>query len=336
MNWRNCIILLCLFLGGGVASAQDSIKNRMAIDTSSLDYDALFNELDGLLDSLSAPRNFALLNLGVGTGYYDYESKSSYLLQSYRKLTYAPSLGYYSKTGLGLSVTAMVVNDGRNINPYMFYCTGSYDYLKNNHFITGIAVSHFFTKDSLPFYTSPLQNELYAYFTYKKFWVKPSVAVSYGWGSRSSYEQRAEYITSLRLTLNGFTQIDTKENIHDLNLITSLRHDFYWMDVMGKNDYVRLTPQIVFTSGTQKFGFNQTSNTYAAVPRTGSNYLYSSDNVFLDDKMVFQPLSLTGYIKTEYAVGKFFIQPQLVFDYYFPADQNRFTTAFVMNAGVIF
>jgi hypothetical protein len=105
---------------------------------------------------------------------------------------------------------------------------------------------------------------------------------------------------------------------------------------LGKNDYIRFTPQVVFASGTQKFGFNQTSSTYATIPRTGANFLYSSDQVYLDDEIYFQPLSLSAYLKTEYSRGKFFIQPQLVLDYYFPATEKNFTTAFVMNAGVIF
>jgi hypothetical protein len=105
---------------------------------------------------------------------------------------------------------------------------------------------------------------------------------------------------------------------------------------LAKKDYVRITPQIVFTSGTQKFGFNQTSDTYATIPRTGANVLFSSDKVALDDQLYFQPLTLSTYLKTEYSKGRFFFQPQLILDYYFPADEKNLTTAFVMNAGVIF
>ena len=64
--------------------------------------------------------------------------------------------------------------------------------------------------------------------------------------------------------------------------------------------------------------------------------MYSSDQIYLDDQMYFQPLSLATYIKAEYAKGKFFLQPQIVLDYYFPAADKKFTTGFVMNAGVIF
>lgn len=318
-----------------VSSAQKPAKET-DIDTAYTDYDFLFNELDALLDSLMAPRNFTLFNVGIGSGYFNYQSKSSYILETSKKLTYSPSLSYFSKSGLGIGGTVVVVNDGQKLNPYQFHITGSYDYLKSNKFIAGIALSRFFTKDSLPFYTSPLKNEVYLYAAYKKFWLKPSVAASYGWGSRSAFEEQEEYINSLRMELNGFTRINTRESVNDFNVITSIRHDFYWMQVLGKRDYVRFTPQVVFTSGTQKFGFNQTSSTYATLPRTGANVLYSSDKVYLDDQLYFQPLALSTYLKAEYSKGKFFIQPQLILDYYFPATENNFITAFVMNAGVIF
>ena len=45
---------------------------------------------------------------------------------------------------------------------------------------------------------------------------------------------------------------------------------------------------------------------------------------------------LREFLKTEYSKGKFFIQPQVLFDYYFPAKEGNFSTAFLLNAGVIF
>jgi len=337
MTGKMRLVLLIGLLITITSSAQKPVKPP-DIDTSftDVDYDELFNELDLLLDSLTKPRDFGLFNIAVGYNYFNYESKESYLLETSKKLTYSPTLSYFLKNGLGVSFNTIVVNDGEKLNPYQFNFTGSYDYLKNTRFITGISLTHFFTKDSLPFYTSPLKNELYAYFTYRHFWLKPSVAVSYGWGSRSSYNDQEEYITSLRLERRGFTRVNTRESINDFNAIGSVRHDFYWLNVLGKKDYIRLTPQIVFTSGTQKFGFNQTSSTYATLPRTGANVLYNSDNVNLDDQLYFQPLSLSTYLKAEYSKGKFFFQPQLIFDYYFPADERNLTTAFVVNAGVIF
>jgi hypothetical protein len=81
---------------------------------------------------------------------------------------------------------------------------------------------------------------------------------------------------------------------------------------------------LAFISGTQKFGFNQSANTYATIVRTGANVLYNLKVFFLMTQLKFQPLSLTMFLRTEYSIGKFFIQPQLVFDY-FPDDKENFT-----------
>jgi hypothetical protein len=104
---------------------------------------------------------------------------------------------------------------------------------------------------------------------------------------------------------------------------------------LGKDYVLRLTPQLMFVSGTQKFGFNQTSSTYATKVN-GKRVLFDADDVYLDDNVTFQPLSLTAFIKSELSFGKFFVQPQLALDYYFPAKENNLNTGFVFNAGLIF
>jgi hypothetical protein len=208
--------------------------------------------------------------------------------------------------------------------------------LHNKSIATGISFTKFIIKDSLPFYTTPLQNELYAYFTYRKTWIRPTVAVSYGWGSRTEFMKRESLIQDLRLRRRGFTYINTEESIRDFSLTASVRHDFYWLDVLAKNDHIRITPQIAFTSGTQKFGFNQSSATYATAIRTTSNVLYSTENIYLDDQLKFQPLSFSLYLRGEYSIGRFFMQPQVALDYYFPASSNKLTGLFSINAGFMF
>jgi hypothetical protein len=158
------------------------------------------------------------------------------------------------------------------LNLYQTGLSPSFDYLKNKDLATGISYTRFFTKDSLPFYTTPIQNELYAYFTYRKWWFRPSLSLSYGWGSRTDYEQREELLQDLRLRRRGFTYINTTESVSDFSIMASVRHDFYWLDIFSNSDHIRLTPQVSFTSGTQKFGFNQSSSTYATLLRTGRMY----------------------------------------------------------------
>ena len=331
---RRLVITIGSFFIVSLCFAQRN-KDSLAIDTTFTDYDELFSELDALIDSLTAPRSFTIFNIGLGTGFLTYENKVGAMADTKRELIFLPSLGYYDKTGLGVSVGTSLVNDGTGMNPYQFSITGSYDYQLNRSFITGLSLTHYLTKGDLPFYTSPLENDIYGYFTYRKLWFKPTVAVNYGWGSRDDFEEREERIQENNLARNGFTRINTRESVIDFNLITSVRHDFYFLNSLS-SDYIRITPQISFVSGTQQFGFNQTSNTYATVRRTGGSILYNTENVTLDNQLYFQPISLSTFLKAEYAKGKFYLQPQLILDYYFPAPSENFSTIFLINAGLIF
>jgi hypothetical protein len=341
--YKQWSLILVIHLLGLTVFAQvnpkDTVVNKSEpplIDTS-INYDDIsFDELEKFLDSILSPHSYVLTAFSAQNGYYDYESKGEIFLTPVRQLTLTPAIGYYNKNGLGITGIGSFVNDKKNFTFYQLSVSPSFDYLKNRNFAAGISYTRYFTKDSLPFYTSPLQNELYAYFNYRKWWFKPMIGVSYGWGSRSDYEERQGYITSLQLRRNGFTRINTQESVSDFSLIASVRHDFYWLNVLTYNDHIRLSPQLTFTSGSQKFGFNQTSNSYATLQRSGANILYNSENVYLDSKLYFQPLALTCYLKTEYAIGKFYVQPQLILDYYFPATDQQFTSLVSVSGGFIF
>ncbi len=310
-------------------------KIKTAEDSLSY-YDDLFSELDDFLDSITAPRSMGLLNIGVTNHYLNFTSKNGANIQAKQQLTFTPSLAYFDKNGLGITVGAAITNDADRLQPYQFLITGSFDYLQNTSFVTGLSFTRFITKDSLSFYTSPLKNEAAVYFTYKNWWIKPSVTATYGWGTRTDFKEREDHITFLRLRTNTYTRTNTEESVSDFSLATSFRHDFYWLNLLGNRNVIRITPQLVFTSGTQKFGFNETSNTYAKNPGKGNNIIYNSRNVSLDDKVYFQPLSMTAFLKSELSFGRFFIQPQFGVDYYFPATEKNISTALTLNTGLNF
>ena len=346
---KKIITILPLFFMGVVVFSQVSSdttkkqsesKRQEKLDDwgldSTIDYDLLLQDMESFLDSITSPHSYLLGSVAIGKGYFNYISKSQALLETRKAFTYTPTLGFFHKDGLNLTATGNIVNNDDKLNLYQVAISPGFDYLENKNLATGFTYTRFFTKDSLSFYTTPLQNEVYAYFSYRKWWIKPTVALSYGWGSRTDYMEREELLQDLRLRRNGITRINSKESISDFSVITSLRHDFYWLGVFSYKDHFRLTPQLSFISGTQKFGFNQSANTYATILRTGANVLYNSENVYLDDQLDFQPLSLTMFLRGEYSIGKFFVQPQLVLDYYFPTTEGNFSTLFSFNLGMIF
>ena len=336
------IVLVFTILGWSAHAqtipADSAISKEMALilNDSTIDYEELYQDFEAFMDSILTPRSYIMPSLSISRGYFNFTSKNSFQLEKRAKLTYSPMITWYDKRGFGLTAAGYLVDDDKNLNMFQFSISPSYDYLANRDFATGISYSRYFTRDSLPFYTSPLKNEVYAYFTYRKWWIRPMVAASYGWGSRSDYREREELIQSLRLLPDGYTYINTTESIADFSLLASVRHDFYWLDILRYNDHIRITPQLNFTSGTQKFGFNQKSTTYGTTILNSTNVLYSSENIYLDDQLEFQPLSLTFYLRTEYSIGKFFVQPQFMMDYYFPAKTNQFTTLFSINIGLVF
>ena len=303
---------------------------------STVDYDLLLKDMETFLDSISSPQSYFLGSLAMGRGFYNYTSKANVYLETHKSFTYTPTAGYFHKSGLSVNATGNIVNHDDKLDLYQVAVSSAFDYFKNKDFATGITYTRFFTKDSLDFYTTPLQNELFAYFTYRKWWIRPTVALSYGWGNRTDYMERETLIQDLRLRRSGVTRINSTESISDFSLITSVRHDFYWLGVFSYKDHFRISPQLSFISGTQKFGFNQSANTYATLVRTGANVLYNSEDFYLDDQLNFQPLSLTMFLRGEYSFGKFFVQPQLILDYYFPTSQDNFSTLFSVNVGFIF
>ena len=341
---KRILVLICVLW---VCSPAVGQKNPPATDpiTDIVDYDELFSELDAFFDSLLAPRTYAVINVGAGTGFYDYISNQDLVLKSKRDLVITPSVGYYHKSGFGINGTVAIVNEKKSLNPYQLLTSFSYDYLKSMKFITGVSASHYFTKDSLNFYTSPLKNEVFAYFVYRDLWFKPSLSASYGWGTRNSVVEREDYITSVRKrkkknniydTTFLTTQENLSESINDFSLILSVRHDFYWLNVLSKQDFVRLTPQINFVTGTQTFGFNQTVNTYVSPLNQKKNEFFLSENTNLDQSMKFQPLAISASLKSELSIGKFFIQPQFMVNYYLPVPEKNISTAFALNTGLIF
>jgi hypothetical protein len=329
---RKRVALCCVLLSLAVFGRAQ--KDKPPPDSTAY-YDALFSDLDDFLDSLLAPRTMVLVNVGVSNSFLNYVS-NSYDVQTRRGLALSPSAGYFHKGGLGINLSGMIVNDNGKLNPYQLLATASYDYLKQDAFLTGISYTRFATKKDLSFYTSPLENEIGAYFTYRKWWFKPSVVARYGWGSRSAVEEREEQLTSLRLRPYGFTRVSTTENIADFTIAASVRHDFYWLDLLGNKSVLRVTPQLSFASGTQKFGLNESSNTYVTPQGSNNAILYKSEGNYLDGQLYFQPISAAAYLKTELSFGRFFLQPQVSASYYFPATDKHFTASVLFNTGFIF
>src|SRR5882757_1227401 len=141
---KKYIILTYLVMTACFAHAQNSgtdtlpptADNSLAMDTS-MNYDDLLDDLDTFLDSILAPRSFFLVNLSVGQGYFNFTNKNNTNINSTKKFTWTPAIGYYSKGGLGLTITGNMVDDSVRLNLYQLSVSPSFDYLKNRNLAAG-------------------------------------------------------------------------------------------------------------------------------------------------------------------------------------------------------
>ena len=324
------VILQCSFAQNGKL---DSLFNNR--DTTAV-LDSLMADFDKFLDSLIAPKSFFSVSVGVGTGVFSFEDKNSVFFNSQKKLIISPTAGYYHKSGFGLSATAFTIMEDSKLNFYQYAFSPSYD-LINRKFSVGISYTKYLRKDSLNFYATPICNEVFTYFSWKKWWVRPTINIAYGWGSKEEYEKRKFDRLAQLLSQRDryFIIIRNEESVRDLSVNISVRKDFDWYDVLGKDDNITFTPVIMLNSGTQTFGFN-TSYSYS-FNTIRTNSLPSNQEISDNTDFALQSTSLA--LRGSYFKGKFLFQAQVLFDYYLLDlydDQSRLNSVFSLTAGLSF
>ncbi len=302
-------------------------------DTTAI-LDSLLKDFDTYLDSLAGRKSFFMVNTAVGTGFFSFNDKNTVTVNTERKLIFSPSAGYFHRSGLGISASGYALMN-KGVNFYQFSISPSFDYIKKR-FSAGIAYTRYFTKDSLDFYTTPIQNELFAYFSYKKWWLRPTISLSYGWGSNEEYRKREAFRLAQLLQRENryYVIIKSVESVSDLSATFSLRKDIDWYNVLSKSDNLTLTPIAMLNAGTQTYGFN-TSYSYNFSP-VRINSLPSNNDVSDNTQFALQSACLA--VRGSYLKGRFLLQSQVLFDYYLQDldSGSKLNSVYSITAGLSF
>ncbi|THU34797.1 hypothetical protein FAM09_22640 [Niastella caeni] len=297
--------------------------------------DSLLKDFDLYLDSLTGRKSFFTVNTGIGTGFFSFNDRNTVTVNTEKKLIFSPSVGYFHKSGLGIAASAYaLLNNGINFYQYSF--SPSFDCIKNS-FSAGVAYTRYLTKDSLDFYTTPIQNELFAYFSYKKWWVRPTLSLSYGWGSKAEYEKReaTRFARLLEQRDRYYVIIKNVTSVRDFSATISVRKDIDWYSVFSKADNITLTPIAMLNAGTQNYGFN-TSYSYNFSP-VRANSLPSNNDISDNTQFALQSACLA--IRGSYLKGRFLLQSQVLFDYFLQdleGSGSKLNTVYSITAGLSF
>lgn len=329
------IIILQSLLFCGTVHAQHLKLDALfaGADTTAV-IDSLLKDFDAYLDSLSQPGSFLNISAGLGSGFFSAKNSASADIKIQRKAVFSPQASYYHRSGFGLAATGYLIFENGKLNPYQYAVSPSYDYFSPLNFTAGISFTRYFTKQNLSYYATPIRNEVYTYFNYKKWWLAPGIAFNYGWGNKTEYNQQ-EVNSSLRrlhASRKNIIYIRQVESVKDLSMLFSLRHSFEWYKLRSNKDMLTLTPAILLSGGTQNFGLN---TSFSSNSKQINNNLLPV-NVNLSDKQGFNFQSTTFLIRMNYSFEKLYISPQLLFDYYLHASDKRFNSLYSVSFGYNF
>lgn len=199
-------------------------------------------DLERQLDSLLRKREKSEFIIGLGYGNNPaYGSKTTNLeLPIVMKTFIAPTVGYYHKSGLYATASSYYLFDAIGKPWFEWDFTAGYDYSKNRRFLTGISYTRYIFADSSDVPATPINNELFAYFYYRDWWLQPGISVDFGWGSYTEKQ------SSLKETISG----------KDFNILGVLRHPFVFLDVLKHDDAILLTPSLGVIFGTANYYSN--------------------------------------------------------------------------------
>ena len=335
------LFTICLF---ALSSSLYAQKNSSIIskEDSLQIIQELAKDLAILFGDNSTPVSYANFRLGMGNAFFTTRTTST-TTSITDKVFYSASGSYNHKSGLGLTVSNLIVPENSNLTLFQTLVSPSYDYMRSKNVGFGVSYTHYFIKDSLSFETSPLVDEFYGYFTYKKSFFRPTIGVNYATGM----------ITEEAAASGSTPAYKAVTRVQDITLLASIQHYFTSKGFMDK-DQITFSPSLMAIAGTSYYGTN------LSVGSLGRNTKhFNNPNVINKVKkkkkdiipglplptdpptttstsentdFTLQGISLV--LGGDYSIGKFSLQPQMLLSYNIPAVSKKFNTLFSATLGI--
>jgi hypothetical protein len=240
---KKIALLLVLWLTYNVNSFSQisRLDSLFANSDSTHIIDSLMQEFDAFLDSATAPKSFFSVNMGIGNRTFSINNNSFNTQATATRLSFTPSIGYYHKSGLGISVTGFVAVLKSKPEFYQYAITPSYDYISKK-FSAGISYTRYLDKDSAITNVSPYINDFYGYgFIKRKSW-RYGISLGYangGFNDQITFKDSIRILDTVtnRLVWRKYTAtVNSTNKIRDFSISASIRKQFEWFDLLKKND----------------------------------------------------------------------------------------------------
>ena len=300
-------------------------------DLTAKDSLQILDDLKKLLDSTEAPTSYFQVSVGVGTRLYSENNNSINAKQSINNtIIYTSQLGYYHKSGFSLGVGANYLTESNSsFSANQFSISPAYDLLNNKTINAGISYTHYFVSNKFSPYSSPIQNDLYGYITYKKVWLQPGISLGFSAGEYKQVKRADTAIAGIRRRLYDSATFRLKA----FTMIPTVSHSFEWEKIIDKTDRFSFVPTLMLNLGSSKTTISHKTN----VPAGVINFLNKKGKIPKLQENKFQAESVGLSLDVGYEIGRFSFSPQAYFDYYLQnTDENKFTSNFSFVIGLSF
>lgn len=319
---RYLSILLLLVVMAGSSFGQDAKSDKALLD-SILKNDPLFQQLD----SIDVATSTALVGIGLGNKLFSSRNNQLNILQEENKLILTPSLGYYHRSGFGLSLSANLLNEKNKTAFYQFSISPSYDLLTNKNFDAGISYSRYFVKEEFLQTVSPIKHELFGYFMLKKNWIVPGLSLGYATGNYEECFKADTVIGIVRIHLTD----TVKTTIKSFSLSGSIEHSFKWFGFLSDEDAIMVKPQFFITAGSNTYKETHRGAAIFLDRNTGRrNRVGKFDEASENSGLKLQ--SVSAAVSLNYMFKNITVRPGIYLDYYLPeTDGDRLATIFNLS-----
>jgi hypothetical protein len=279
--------------------------------------------------------NYIDISVGIGNGTFSANNNAANATGVTNQLVYTPSAIYRFKNGIGIGVTAFLANNTSGLELYQTGVVAAYDY-HGKKISAGIAYTRFFSDKNKYNSKSVYQNDAYAYINKTNGIIQPGLAIGYSNGKYKEAAYRSFLLPRPRnprgdTLIAGIDSTDNKTNYFSVS--ASAGHDFSFYNVLAKNDAIDFTPSLMLNFGSDNFTQTHTNRIFSDVRL--SRLTSRSKTQSISNKFQVQSLGLS--LNFTYGIGKFYLQPNVYFDYYLPqTDATRLGTLFSFTAGVTF
>jgi hypothetical protein len=328
--YKSLFLLLFLLTASLVYGQTDSLSQE---DKRLLD--SMFKNDEFIKLMMGKERSYVDINIGMGNGIFSLKNNAFNAEQSQTNISYyTPSVGYYHKSGLALSLNSYFANDLGKLKMYQYAVTPGYTY-SDKKISAGISYTRYIEGASANFAVNPFKNDFYASARYKKSWIEPGLSLGYSFGKLTDhFDTSISYIPPGQVDPRIIHIRDTiTTRLSNFSVTLSVSHVWEFWELISKKDGLQLQPSVMLNAGSQKWDITHSNSLFDRRPivqyylkrKFGDGETTASFNV--------QSVAFSG--KIIYNYGKFYLQPQLYLDYYLPETTGkRLTSLFAVTAGV--